>query len=340
MKVIMVLILLVLVMVVVLLVLVYVGNEGGWYLLKFNLQLNNKGGVMVLVVDMQQNYNNKVSNFGMLNNVLVSGLIKNVLGNVGVNVVVGDNNQQVNVVVLVSVDVSFVFGIVIVSISVLQSGYGNMLNNYFNFNIVLLSNLVNNVLGNLGVNVVVGNFNQQKNDLVVVVFNGQYSIVGSVVLQIFIGNIIVNSVNYVYGGIYVLLKLNVDGSYKGIFDQIGDVYFDIWEGQIYLGGSNIGYIDVDSQVQGVKDLNYDGGVFVFKEKGDVDLKGMVFGFILVIVGFKILVINNVSLSNLLQNVLGNVGVNIVVGGGNQQSNFLFIVVGCSSCLVGGESFGF
>ena len=276
----------------------YAGNEGGWHPPKPNPQSNNKGGATALVVDTQQNYNNKVSNFGTLNNASVSGSIKDASGNVGVNVAAGDNNQQANAAALASADASFVFGTATASTSVLQSGYGNTLNNYSNPNTASLSNSANNVSGNLGVNVAAGNFNQQKNDLAAA------------------------------------------GSYKGTSDQIGDVYLDTWEGQTHPGGSNTGHIDVDSQAQGAKDLNHDGGAFAFKEKGDVDLKGTVSGFIPAIVGFKTPVTNNASLSNSLQNVSGNVGVNIAAGGGNQQSNSLSIAAGCSSCPAGGESLGF
>ncbi len=212
------------------------------------------------------------------------------------------------------------FGTATASTSVLQSGYGNTLNNYSNPNTASLSNSANNVSGNLGVNVAAGNFNQQKNDLAAAVSNGQYSTAGSAASQTSTGNTTVNSANYAYGGTYVSLKLNADGSYKGTSDQIGDVYLDTWEGQTHPGGSNTGHIDVDSQAQGAKDLNHDGGAFAFKEKGDVDLKGTVSGFIPAIVGFKTPVTNNASLSNSLQNVSGNVGVNIAAGGGNQQSN--------------------
>lgn len=318
----------------------YAGNEGGWHPPKPNPQSNNKGGATALVVDTQQNYNNKVSNFGTLNNASVSGSIKDASGNVGVNVAAGDNNQQANAAALASADASFVFGTATASTSVLQSGYGNTLNNYSNPNTASLSNSANNVSGNLGVNVAAGNFNQQKNDLAAAVSNGQYSTAGSAASQTSTGNTTVNSANYAYGGTYVSLKLNADGSYKGTSDQIGDVYLDTWEGQTHPGGSNTGHIDVDSQAQGAKDLNHDGGAFAFKEKGDVDLKGTVSGFIPAIVGFKTPVTNNASLSNSLQNVSGNVGVNIAAGGGNQQSNSLSIAAGCSSCPAGGESLGF
>ena len=54
----------------------YAGNEGGWHPPKPNPQSNNKGGATALVVDTQQNYNNKVSNFGTVNNASVSGSIR------------------------------------------------------------------------------------------------------------------------------------------------------------------------------------------------------------------------------------------------------------------------
>ncbi|MBY1013850.1 hypothetical protein ILR34_26060 [Pseudomonas aeruginosa] len=328
----------------------YAGNEGGhggWHPPKPphhnpkpDIPASKKGGASAVVMDAQLNYNNKVSNFGTVNNASVNGSIKDASGNVGVNVAAGDNNQQANAAALASADTSFVFGTATASTSVLQSGYGNTLNNYSNPNTASLSNSANNVSGNLGVNVAAGNFNQQKNDLAAAVSNGQYSTAGSAASQTSTGNTTVNSANYAYGGAYVSLKLNADGSYKGTSDQIGDVYLDTWEGQTHPGGSNTGHIDVDSQAQGAKDLNHDGGAFAFKEKGDVDLKGTVSGFIPAIVGFKTPVTNNASLSNSLQNVSGNVGVNIAAGGGNQQSNSLSIAAGCSSCPAGGESLGF
>ena len=156
-------------------------------------------------------------------------------------------------------------------------------------------------------NVAAGNFNQQKNDLAAAVSNGQYSTAGSAASQTSTGNTTVNSANYAYGGTYVSLKLNADGSYKGHLRPDRRRHLDTWEGQTHPGGSNTGHIDVDSQAQGAKDLNHDGGAFAFKEKGDVDLKGTVSGFIPAIVGFKTPVTNNASLSNSLQNVSGNVG---------------------------------
>ena len=188
-------------------------------------------------------------------------------------------------------------------------------------------------------NVAAGNFNQQKNDLAAAVSNGQYSTAGSAASQTSTGNTTVNSANYAYGGTYVSLKLNADGSYKGTSDQIGDVYLDTWEGQTHPGGSNTGHIDVDSQAQGAKDLNHDGGAFAFKEKGDVDLKGTVSGFIPAIVGFKTPVTNNASLSNSLQNVSGNVGEHRRRWR-QPAEQLLSIAAGCSSCPAGGESLGF
>ncbi len=318
----------------------YAGNEGGWHPPKPNPQSNNKGGATALVVDTQQNYNNKVSNFGTVNNASVSGSIKDASGNVGVNVAAGDNNQQANAAALASADASFVFGTATASTSVLQSGYGNTLNNYSNPNTASLSNSANNVSGNLGVNVAAGNFNQQKNDLAAAVSNGQYSTAGSAASQTSTGNTTVNSANYAYGGTYVSLKLNADGSYKGTSDQIGDVYLDTWEGQTHPGGSNTGPHRRGQPGPGRQGPEPRRRRVRLQGKGDVDLKGTVSGFIPAIVGFKTPVTNNASLSNSLQNVSGNVGVNIAAGGGNQQSNSLSIAAGCSSCPAGGESLGF
>ena len=231
------------------------------------------------------------------------------------------------------------FGTATASTSVLQSGYGNTLNNYSNPNTASLSNSANNVSGNLGVNVAAGNFNQQKNDLAAAVSNGQYSTAGSAASQTSTGNTTVNSANYAYGGTYVSLKLNADGSYKGTSDQIGNVYLDTWEGQTHPGGSNTGHIDVDSQAQGAKDLNHDGGAFAFGKgrrrperhgirlhPGDRRLQDP---------GHQ-----QRQPEQLVAERLGQRRVNIAAGGGNQQSNSLSIAAGCSSCPAGGESLGF
>ena len=79
------------------------------------------------MVDTQQNYNNKVSNFGTLNNASVSGSIKDAPGNVGQR---RRRQQPAAAAALASADASFVFGTATASTSVLQSGYGNTLNNY------------------------------------------------------------------------------------------------------------------------------------------------------------------------------------------------------------------
>ncbi|MGS9731518.1 hypothetical protein ACVN9J_28035, partial [Pseudomonas aeruginosa] len=131
----------------------YAGNEGGhggWHPPKPphhnpkpDIPASKKGGASAVVMDAQLNYNNKVSNFGTVNNASVSGSIKDASGNVGVNVAAGDNNQQANAAALASADASFVFGTATASTSVLQSGYGNTLNNYSNPNTASLSNSAN-----------------------------------------------------------------------------------------------------------------------------------------------------------------------------------------------------
>ncbi len=134
-------------------------------------------------------------------------------------------------------------------------------------------------------NVAAGNFNQQKNDLAAAVSNGQYSTAGSAASQTSTSSTTVNSANYAYGGTYVAeaeRRRQLQGHLRPDRRRLPRHL----EGQTHPGGSNTGHIDVDSQAQGAKDLNHDGGAFAFKEKGDVDLKGTVSGFIPAIVGFK------------------------------------------------------
>ena len=128
-------------------------------------------------------------------------------------------------------------------------------------------------------------------------------------------------------------------------------------------GGTTGHVDVDSMAQGAQDLNDDGGAFAFNEWGDFSGKesgsisghehgtysgtesgtysggeiglqvgalggsilGSVYGSIPIVTKRVVAVTNTASLSgNVLQNAVGNIGVNVAAGTGNLQANALAI----------------
>jgi hypothetical protein len=212
-----------------------------------------------------------------------------------------------------------------------------------------LHDAVNNTTGNVGVNISAGNFNQQKNDMAAAVSETAYVASASVgAEQKLAGNTTNNYATLDYGSVNVNLNMTANGSYSGggsgsyagQSDQIGDLYPDTYsDGQHPNGGGSVGHIDLDSDAQGAQDLNNDGGALafnedgttVFTEAGTTTLGGTVSGSIPVVAGFNTPVVNDARLYNALNNVSGNVGVNIAAGVGNQQSNSLAIAAGCTAC---------
>lgn len=294
-------------------------------------------GASAVIYDTQKNFNNEVLNQGTENTASVNDSLNSASGNVGVNVAAGDNNQQANAAAVATADALFVFGFPVVasaqaSIDVQQKAFNNDLTNYSVPNDASLNNSANDTSGNVGINIAAGNYNQQKNDMAIASSSSAFTAGASVnVEQKSFGNNTDNLAVLDYGKQYVHLKLKADGTYEGVSDQIGDVYLDVWEGPTHPGGANIGHIDVDSAAQGAVDLNGDGGAFAFNEEGTLGLKGSVSGYIPVVVGFTGPVTNNATINGSLNNVSGNVGVNVAAGGGNQQSNSLAIAAGCTAC---------
>lgn len=296
-------------------------------------------GASATVDDTQIIKNNEVLNEGTQNAAGVDNVGMNASGNVGINVVAGTNNQQANAAALASADATFVFGTAEASTTVNQKLTSNSVMNYANPSTAALTNSLNGASGNVGANVASGTYNQQKNDMAAAVSAGAFSTASSTATQSITGNETDNKATLNYGSQKVTLGLAAGGTYKGKSDQIGDVYLDTWQGEKHPGNNNTGHIDVDSQAQGAKDLNGDGGAFAFKEEGTVGLLGVVTGNIPVVAGFKAPVTNTSVLSGSLNYVSGNVGVNVASGAGNQQSNSLSIAAGCTSCPAGGTGGG-
>ncbi|MDO9321034.1 MAG: hypothetical protein Q7U01_05315 [Pseudomonas sp.] len=338
------------------------GNNGG------PGQGYNQDGGSASIHDHQLSEGNKVLNEGTENDASIDGSLGAASGNIGVNVAAGDNNQQANAAALATADAGFVFGSAAkASIEVGQVGTHNSVHNYSTQNTAQLTNSANGSTGNIGINVASGVYNQQKNDMVAAVSEKAYSASANVgISQKLSGNTTENNATLDYGTAAVSLKLTAGGTYvgagvggysgthsgtsSGTSDQIGNVYLDSWSGSSHPGGVSTGHVDLDDQVQGAVDLNDDGGALAFNndgtysgtqsgtvgivEAGLTTLAGTVSGNIPVVAGFKAPVINDAKVNGSLNNVSGNLGLNIAAGSGNQQSNSLAIAAGCTACSSG------
>lgn len=288
-------------------------------------------GASATVKDSQLIQGNDVTNEGTDNQATVSDVGQGASGNVGINVIAGTNNQQANAAALASADAKFIFGTAEASTKVTQTLKNNDVSNYSNPSTASLTNSLNGASGNVGANVGAGTYNQQKNDMAAAVSAGAFSTASSAATQSIKGNTTNNYATLNYDKVKVNLTLKSEGKYKGISDQVGDVYLDTWNGETHSSGSNTGHVDVDKDAQGAQKGPNGTGAFLFEEAGTIALGGSVTGNIPVVAGFKTAVVNTANLSGSLNRVSGNVGVNIAAGSGNQQSNSLAIAAGCTSC---------
>ncbi len=127
------------------------------------------------VEDMQIGMGNNVYNEGVLNSASVNNkVLQNAKGNIGLNVAAGSNNQQANAAALA--DAQFSFGGAAASIGAVQeSVYNTTVNGwdwwYWYYGTTNTASMndraLQNVSGNVGVNIAAGDGNQQKNDLAI-----------------------------------------------------------------------------------------------------------------------------------------------------------------------------
>lgn len=291
--------------------------------------------------DQQINYSNKVHNVETVDAAVVDGGAGNgASGNVGLNVASGQNNQQANAAALSATDAGFVFGSAAANVAARQDGQNNAVHNHGTQNTATLSGALQNVQGNLGVNIASGANNQQKNDLAASTAVSRVANATVTVKQMSDHNatmtvpVKVEEVQRVN----VDLALGATGRYAGISDQKGNQYPDIWTGSSHPSGSSAGHFDLDTNTQGGYDRSQPAGLFgsaandastggslSFNEAGDLALSGSVTGSIPVVVSVSKVATNAATLSGAaLQGFRGNVGVNISAGSGNQQYNGLAI----------------
>jgi len=107
---------------------------------------------------------------------LQNDALKGVSGNIGVNVAAGDSNAQDNAAALAAADTAFLLGSGDAEVFVDQQSSANLTTNNGTLNTALLgSGALQNAQGNIGVNVVAGSQNLQKNSLAASVSSGSMS---------------------------------------------------------------------------------------------------------------------------------------------------------------------
>jgi hypothetical protein len=301
---------------------------------------------MAIVDDKHHNFGNYGKN-RLLNNTATVGddALQSATGNIGLNVVAGDNNQQANAAALAATDAGFVFGSADAEVFAQQMAMGNTTKNYGVTNLASFGgNALQNASGNIGVNIAAGNSNQQKNDLAASVAVSRMAEASVAVKQMSAGNTTKNKPDEFTQHIFSegRADISLSGKYAGIADQNGNQYPDTWSGDSHPGGSPTGHIDLDTAVQGASDrpqhaaLGADGvptgptstgGGLSFNEEGDLALSGTASWSSHTWFTVWKSTTNTASLSgNALQNASGNIGVNIAAGTNNQQYNGLAIAV--------------
>lgn len=294
-----------------------------------------------LVSQNQNNNHNDVENSIVDNNAVANGnAMSGGSGNIGLNITAGDNNFQDNSAALSKVDAAFVFADA-ETIANQNAEFNTVSNHGTNNTAGLAGSALMDATGNIGVNVSAGNSNLQTNSLAAAV-NTSGTMAEATVSSLQTGDhnsthnhgkhYVVKDATWVtmYGG--VSNKDDVQGTYVGTSDQIGDVYPDTWTGDTHPDGTQTGHFDLDTDTQGGSDLNGDGGALAFNdqgtvtfEAGDLQLKGAFTGLVVNTHTVFRPHENNATLGgNAMSGASGNIGVNIAAGTNNLQGNHLSI----------------
>lgn len=310
---------------------------------------------------------NRVKNEENPNTATIDGsALEGAEGNIGVNVVAGDNNAQDNLTAMAASEQEK--SMTDAEIFKTQLSLGNFTCNKGRTNSASLGgDALMGAIGNIGVNVAAGNNNAQSNMLAIAVAPAKVGIAKVSVHQESAGNNTINKPVKVDKVEWVRVNLDLNaklvdggysggysGKYEGISDQVGNVYLDTWAPGTQeppyghpTNGPTTGHVDVDSSAQGAVDRNKDGGAFSFNENGTESgteggslsgkILGTVSGSIPVVTKYRVNMINTASLGgNALRGATGNIGVNIAAGTGNLQANALAVTYIANGGGIGGE----
>lgn len=293
-------------------------------------------GLAAAVVDTEQRLvDNEVLNDRSENNASIDGnALRDANGNIGVNAAAGDNNAQANSTAIAKIDESFVFGSADAEVFADQVAGGNMTTNHGSYNNASLGgNALRGAAGKIGVNIASGNNNAQQNGTAITRGTDSLAQANTSTYQGAAHNNTVNVPSVDEQSRTVSVSVNMDGvtgTYNGMADQKGDVYPDIWGADTNDGDHKstprLGHVDLDSEAQGAQDPNEDGGALLFSESGDIALSGTATGsvtYVSTVVTRR--AVNNASIGgNALRGATGDIGVNVVAGTNNLQSNSLAI----------------
>ncbi|MEX0180169.1 MULTISPECIES: adhesin [unclassified Stenotrophomonas] len=309
----------------------------------------------IAVIDNRQSISNNVTGNSLVTNSasIADDVGAGASGNLGFNVVAGDNNAQDNAASLSAADASFSFGMADAEVFVNQAGFGNTTMNSGVTNAAGLGgNAFGGASGNIGVNIASGNNNEQKNALAASVATSAMAQSSISSNQVSTGNTVSNAgfVQSYTDTVQVGLSGRVAGgtlavgagTYRGTGNayQMANYYLDTWSGDLpHPGGNATGHIDLDNQIQnatmnpnrpGVGGLGFDtreSGTSQFVELGVADLYASLSGTVSTTRWVNVNATNTSALSgSAFSGASGNIGVNVASGTGNLQANSLALAV--------------
>lgn len=309
----------------------------------------------IAVIDNRQSISNNVTGNSLVTNSasIADDVGAGASGNLGFNVVAGDNNAQDNAASLSAADASFSFGMADAEVFVNQAGFGNTTMNSGVTNAAGLGgNAFGGASGNIGVNIASGNNNEQKNALAASVATSAMAQSSISSNQVSTGNTVSNAgfVQSYTDTVQVGLSGRVAGgtlavgagTYRGTGNayQMANYYLDTWSGDLpHPGGNATGHIDLDNEIQnatmnpnrpGVGGLGFDtreSGTSQFVELGVADLYASLSGTVNTTRWVNVNATNTSALSgSAFSGASGNIGVNVASGTGNLQANSLALAV--------------
>lgn len=309
----------------------------------------------IAVIDNRQSISNNLTGNSLVTNSasIADDVGAGASGNLGFNVVAGDNNAQDNAASLSAADASFSFGMADAEVFVNQAGFGNTTMNSGVTNAAGLGgNAFGGASGNIGVNIASGNNNEQKNALAASVATSAMAQSSISSNQVSTGNTVSNAgfVQSYTDTVQVDLSGRVAGgtlavgagTYRGTGNayQMANYYLDTWSGDLpHPGGNATGHIDLDNEIQnatmnpnrpGVGGLGFDtreSGTSQFVELGVADLYASLSGTVSTTRWVNVNATNTSALSgSAFSGASGNIGVNVASGTGNLQANSLALAV--------------
>ncbi len=318
----------------------------------------------IAVIDNRQSISNNLGSNSLVTNSasIADDVGAGASGNLGFNVVAGDNNAQDNAASLSAADASFSFGMADAEVFVNQAGFNNTTMNSGVTNAAGLGgNAFGGASGNIGVNIASGNNNEQKNALAASVATSAMAQSSISSNQVSTGNTVANA-GYVQsytdtvevgmsGGVGGLTLAYGAGTYSGRGNayQMANYYLDSWDGDLpHPDGNSTGHIDLDNEIQnatmnpyrqGVGGLGFDtreSGTSQFVELGIADLYASLSGTVTTTRWVNVNATNTSALSgSAFSGASGNIGVNVASGTGNLQANSLALAVAQPSTGGGG-----